>query len=252
MKRYETHAPCRISSKTLDGHIGHDITSVVDVGRFPERRIRPAYIMMVASEHDRSDFSIPHHAVEAECDIQPPFRILVKDTRLGSYHKPVLPGIANPVVVIPVLSATGRIDTIHSCLIGLYQVFLFPAQAYPTERPVTIVEQFRSHDIFDIRGPDKAVLLIDPVPGNFFYTGIIDGFHKRVSVIEEIRAASHQFLDYLEMAVQGTVDQRTETACIAGKEFRTFGKGNTNGTVASFINGMARGLIAQQVDSDRL
>ena len=35
------------------------------------------------------------------------------------------------------------------------------------------------------------------------------------------------------MAVQGTVDQRTETACIAGKEFRTFGKGNTKPVFAA-------------------
>ena len=208
--------------------------------------------MMVPAEHDRADFTVAHHTVEAECDIQPPFRILVEDACLCADHEPVLPGITNPVVVIHVLSAPAGIDTIHSGTVGLHQIFLFPAQAYPAERPVAVIEQLRPHDIFDIRGPDKTVFLIDPVPGDFLHAGIIDGFHKRVPVIEKVSAASHQFPDYFEMPMQGAVDQRAETVYIVGKEFRTFGKGDAGRAVTSFINGMAGGLVAQQVDPDRL
>ena len=84
MKGNKAHTPCRISGKTLDSHIGHDVTSVMNIGRFAERRIRPAHIMMVTSEHDRPDFTVSHHAVEAERDIQSSFRILVENARLGT------------------------------------------------------------------------------------------------------------------------------------------------------------------------
>ena len=129
---------------------------------------------------------------------------------------------------------------------------MFPTQAYPAERPVTIIEQFRPHNVLDIGWPDETVFLIYSVPGNFLYTGIVDGFHKRVSVVEKVSAASHKLLDYLEMTMQGLIDQRAEPVHIMRKKFRTLGKGNAGRTVTTFIDGMTGSLVTQQIDPDRL
>lgn len=129
---------------------------------------------------------------------------------------------------------------------------MFPTQTYPAERPVTIVEKFRPHNVLDIGRPDETVFLIDSVPGNFLYTGIVDGFHKRVSVVEEVSAASHKLLDYLEMTVQGLIDQRAEPVHIVRKKFRTLGKGDADRTVTTFIDGMTGSLVTQQIDPDHL
>ena len=99
---------------------------------------------------------------------------------------------------------------------------------------------------------DETVFLIDSVPGNFLYTGIVDGFHKRVSVVEEVSAASHKLLDYLEMTVQGLIDQRAEPVHIVRKKFRTLGKGDADRTVTTFIDGMTGSLVTQQIDPDHL
>lgn len=105
--------------------------------------------------------------------------------------------------------------------------------------------------ILDIGWPDETVFLIYSVPGNFLYTGIVDGFHKRVSVVEKVSAASHKLLDYLEMTMQGLIDQRAEPVHIMRKKFRTLGKGNADRTVTTFIDGMTGSLVTQQIDPDR-
>ena len=74
----------------MSGHIGHDAAAVVDVGGFPEGRVRAAGVVVVAAEHDRPDLSVSHHFIELQRDLHPPQRILVKDPGLGADHQPVL------------------------------------------------------------------------------------------------------------------------------------------------------------------
>ena len=86
-----------------------------------------------------------------------------------------------------ILSATGRVDALHGGTVGLYQVLVFAAKTYPTERPVAVIEEFRPHNVFHVAGEDETVL-VAAVTRYFGNAGIINGFHERVAVIEEVRA----------------------------------------------------------------
>ena len=131
-------------------------------------------------------------------------------------------------------------------MIGLYQVFVLAAQAYPTKRTISIIKQLRPHNIFHIAGPDKTVLFVRTIPGNFPDTGIINGFHKRISIIEEISATRHEFLYNFKMTAQGLVHQKTKFFGRFMQHPGAFLKCQSGRTITSFVNSMAGGLIREQ------
>ncbi|MPN43946.1 hypothetical protein SDC9_191507 [bioreactor metagenome] len=94
--------------------------------------------------------------------------------------------IADPDPVVAILSALIGVDTFHRCPVGLHQVLMLPTQAYPAEGSVAIVEQLRPHDIFHVGRPDKTLFLVDPVSRDFLHAGIVNCFHKGVSIIEKV------------------------------------------------------------------
>ena len=160
MQSDKAHAPGTISGKALHSHICHYIAAVLDIGGFPERRVGTAYIVVVTSQHDRTYFAPAYHFIETQCDIHTAQRVLIQNACLGPYHQVILFGVANPYPVVHILSAAIFRDTLHSGTVGLYQIFLFPAQAYPAEGAVTIIEKLRPHDILYIRRPDESILLV--------------------------------------------------------------------------------------------
>ena len=145
--------------------------------------------MMVASQHDRSYFATANHFIEAERNVHSSHSILIKDARLCSYYQLVLFRIAYPIIIIQILTASIDVDTFHSCMVCLYQVFMFSTQANPSERAITVVKELRSHNVFYIARPDESVFLVYTVAGDFFYSGVVDRFHKGVSIVKEIGAS---------------------------------------------------------------
>ena len=127
MQRHKAHAPGTVTGKALYGHIGHNITSVFDVGRFAERRVGAAHVMMVASQHNGAHLAASHHFVEAQSYLHAALGILIEDTCLRAHHQIVFLGIANPIVIIQVLPAPGGINALHRRTVGLHQVFVLAA-----------------------------------------------------------------------------------------------------------------------------
>ena len=244
MQGNQAHAARAVSGKTLHCHICHDIAAVLDIGRFTERRVRTADIVMVASQHDGADFSVAYHLIEAQGYIHASHGILIKDTRLRADYQIVLLRIANPIVVIQILPATCGVDTFHRRTVGLHQVFMFSTEAHPAERTITIIKQFRSHYVFHIAGKDEAVLIIS-VPSNFAHAGIVDGFHEGVTIIEEVRAVFHQPFYSLEMTLQGSIHQTPELRRILVQHMGTLLKRQSDGTVTALVGGMAGSLVGK-------
>ena len=209
MQGHQAHATRTVSGKTLYRHICHDITAVLDIGCFTEWRVCTADIVMVASQHDGADLSLTHHFIEAQSYIHASHGILIENTSLRADYQIVLLRITNPIVVIQILPATCRVDTFHRRTVGLHQVFMFSTEAHPAERTITIIKQFRSHNVFHIAGENEAVLIV-PVSRNFAHTGIVDGFHEGVPIIEEVCTVFHQPLYSLEMTLQGNIHQAPE------------------------------------------
>ena len=201
---------------------------------------------MVASQHDRTHFAITYHFIELQCDVHTSDGILVKDTGLCANHEVILLGIANPNPVVHILSASFFRDASHRCLVGLHQVFVLATEAYPTERTITIIEQFRSHDVFHIRWPNESILFIHTISGDFFYTGIINGFHKGIAIIEEIGASSHQSLNDIEVTFQAFIYLHFKSRTVFLQEASTLFETDACRTIATFINGMARCLVAEE------
>ena len=199
---------------------------------------------MVASQHNGADLSLTHHFIEAQSYIHTSHGILIKNTSLRAYHQVVFLRITNPIVVIQILPATCRVDTFHRRTVGLHQVFMFSTEAYPAERTITIIKQFRSHYVFHIAGKDEAVLIIS-VPSNFAHAGIVDGFHEGVPIIEEVRAVFHQPFYSLEMTLQGSIHQTPELRRILVQHMGTLPKRQSGGTVTALIGGMAGSLVGK-------
>ena len=252
MQGYQAHATRTVSGKTLHGHISHDITSVFDIRCLTERRIGSTHIMMIAAQHDRSYFSPPYHFIETEGDIHSSYGILIENTCLSTYYQPVLFGVAYPVIIIQILSPSIDINALHCGTVRFYQIFVPTAQTYPSEGAIAIIKELGSHDIFYITRPYKSVFLINSIAGNLFHSGIINRFHKGVAIIEEVSAACHQFPDYLKMAAQRSVCQTTELIRRFMKKAGALFESQAYGTVASFVNGMTRGLIGQKFNMNLL
>ena len=206
---YEAHAAGTVAGKALYGHVGHDVTAVLDVGRLTEGRVGAADVVVVAPQHDGTYLATAHHLVEPQCYLHASLCILVEDTGLGAHYEVVLLGIANPVVVVPILSAAGGVDALHGGTVGLDQVLVLAAQTYPTEGTVTVIEQFGAHDVLHVTGEDKAVLVVSAA-GYLGDACVENGLHERVAVVEEIRAAVHQRSDNLEVSLQRGVHQAAE------------------------------------------
>ena len=201
---------------------------------------------MIASQHNRSNFTIAYHFVELQRYLHTSCCILIKNTRLSTYHKIILFRIAYPIVVIQILTATIRVNTFHRCMIGLYQIFMFTTETYPAERSVTVIKKFRPHDIFYITGEYKSILIIFFF-GNFTNSGIINGFHKGVSIIEEIGTLLYKGFYSPEMVHQRFIHQSTEFLRVFVQQTCTFGESNSHRTVSAFVNGMAGSLVRKQV-----
>ena len=201
---------------------------------------------MIASQHNRSNFTIAYHFVELQRYLHTSCRILIKNTRLCTYHKIILFRVAYPIVVIQILTATIRINTFHRRMIGLYQIFMFTTETYPTEGAVAVIKKFRSHNIFYITGEYKPILIVFFF-GNLTNSGIINSFHKGVSIIEEIGPLLYKGFYSPEMACQRFIHQSTEFLRVFVQQTCTFGESNSHRTVSAFVNGMAGSLVRKQV-----
>ena len=86
MQRYEAHPAGAVAGEALYGHVGHHITTVLDVRGLAEGGVGAAHVMMVAAEHNGADLSLAYHLVKLQCDGHPSYGILIEDTRLCAYH----------------------------------------------------------------------------------------------------------------------------------------------------------------------
>ena len=140
MQCTEAHAPCGIAREALNSHIRHYIAAVLDVCSLAEGGIRTADVVVVASDHNRTDFAAANHFVEFKRDIRSAFGILIEYARLCADNKLVCLCITNPNIVIAILRAAGRIDAAHCRCIGLVEILGLARQADPAERTVAVVK----------------------------------------------------------------------------------------------------------------
>ncbi len=134
--------------------------------------------MVITAHHYRPDFAVSYHFVELQRYLETPLGVLVQDPGLGSNDKPVLLGVADPYPVVVVLPPAIAVNAFHGRLVCLSQVFGIPAQAYPPEWTVAVVEKQGAHDIFHIRGPYEPFVGVFAVFGYLLYAGFKDGAHE--------------------------------------------------------------------------
>ena len=156
----QAHATSAVARKALDSHIGHYVAAVTYVGRLTEGAIRTAHIVVVTTYHDRAYLATTYHIVELESDLQTTRSILIEDTRLGTDDELILLGVTYPYIVVTILLTTIWIDALHSSVIGLDQILMVVAEAYPAEWTIAVVKELRPHDILYVARPDEAILVI--------------------------------------------------------------------------------------------
>ena len=191
----KAHAACAVSGKALNRHICHDVGTVLDVGGFAEGGVGAGGIVVIASEHNRTDFSLTNHFVKLQRNLGSSVCVLIQDTALCTDNQFVFLCIANPNPVVAVLITSIRIDTFHRGSVGCIQIFWFAGQAAPTERTVAVIEQARTQNIFNIGREHKSVYFVVPVLADFRNASIVNGFQEAVSVIEEVGSFVMQFAD---------------------------------------------------------
>src|SRR5699024_2901741 len=119
MKSNKAHASCSISCIAVYSHICCNIGTVIDVGCLSVWRICSACIMMVTSQHNRSDFSVSYHFIELQGNISSSQCILVKNTALSTNNQFILLSVADPDIVISVLTSSVRINNFHCSMVCL-------------------------------------------------------------------------------------------------------------------------------------
>ena len=123
---------------------------------------------------------------------------------------------------------------------------MLAAKTYPTERPVAVIEEFRPHNVFHVAGEDETVL-VAAVARYFGNAGIINGFHERVAVIEEVRAPADKLFYGKEMALQRGIHLTAEFGRILMQHPGTLLEGQSHGAVAAVVRRMAGCLVGKQV-----
>ena len=119
VKRNQAHAARRVAGEAVGCHVSRELRAVVDIGGLAVGRIRAAGVVVVSSQHDRSDFALTHHVVELEGDVSSAERILIEDAALGAHNQFVLVRVANPNPVVSVLEAAVRVYDFHGRVVGL-------------------------------------------------------------------------------------------------------------------------------------
>ena len=65
----------------------------------------------------------------------------------------------------------------------------------------------RQHDIFYIRWPNEAVLVIETILRNFLDARVVNRFHKGITVVEEVGTFSRQSFNHCKVTSQGFINQ---------------------------------------------
>ena len=146
----EAHTTSAVARKALDSHVGHHIATVTYVRCLAEGAIRTAHIVVVTTDHDRADLATTYHIVELEGDLQTTRSILVEDTSLGADDELILLSVTYPYIVVTILLTTVWIDALHSSMVGLDQILMIVAEAYPAEWTIAVVKELRTHNVLYI------------------------------------------------------------------------------------------------------
>ena len=133
---------------------------------------------------------------------------------------------------------TGWVDAPHGCLVRSIKVGGVTTQADPAKGAVPVIKD-RSHDIFKIRGIDKAVLGINAVFGHFSHARVKYSLEKGVAIVKEKGTLVNQSADGLDMAFETLVHKADESVSVRCKQTGTLVKINSLGTVSPVMDHMA-------------
>ena len=195
-----------------------------------------------------TDFSVADHFVEAEGYLHAALFILIEDAALRTDDELVLLRVADPDPVVVVLEAAVFVDALHRGVVGLDEVLGVAREAAPAERSVAVVEEERSHDVFDVGGEDEAFEGVFAVLGDFLHAGIKYRAHEGVAVVEEVGSLRDEGLDELEVLLEGLVDEADEFVVVLGEEARSLFEADSLRAVASVVDGVAGGLVGEELD----
>ena len=206
--------------------------------------------MVVAAQHNWSNFAVSYHFIEFQGNISSSEGVLIENAALGSYYQLIFLCVPDPDPVILILRPAVRIDDFHSCVVGLYQVLMFSGQAAPPEGTVAVVKELRPHNIFHIGRENEALTGVSSVFRNILCPGVKDSLHKGVSVVEEIGSPFYQFFNQVEMPDQRHIDKLCEMLLIMSQHLGSLLEGEALRAVAAVVRHMAAGLIGEQFNLD--
>ena len=247
MQRHEAHAARGVARETERRHVRRDVASVFDIRRLAVGRIGARDVVMVSPEHHRADLPVAHHLVELERDADAPLRVLIEDAALRADDELVLLGVAYPGPVVPVLEAPVRVYALHRRHIGPVQILRVPRKAAPAEWAVAVIEEQRSHDVFDVAREDEAVVRIHAVLRHLFDAGVVDRAQEGVAVVEEVAAAADKELYQLKVSSERHINELPEFFRFFFKKPRALLKCDADGAVAAVVGGVAACLVREQV-----
>ena len=241
----EAHTTSTVTRKALDSHVGHNVTTVTYIGCLAEGAIRTAHIVVVTTDHDRTNLATTYHIVELKCDLQTARSVLVEDTRLGTDDELILLGVTYPYIVVTILLTTIWVYALHSSVVCLDQILVIVAEAYPAEWTIAVVKELRSHNILYIAWPDEAILVVYAIARDLLNASIKASLHKGITIVKEVSATSHQSLDSLVVTVQTLVHLLAEVLSVVSEQVGALLKGKRYRAVTTLVDSVTARLIGE-------
>ena len=205
MDRNPRSAAERVADDVLHGHICRQARAVVDVRGLAVRRVGSRNVVVVAPQHHGSrNAPVGNGTVEGLGDLRAALAVGIEDAGLRTHDQPVTPGLANPVDVVVQLPPNipgSRLPNLFQHFggqrIGRFEVLGKPRGTNPAERPETVIEEHRPHNILYIRRiAETSALAHHRRPG-------ARGFQQEgIAVVEEIHPLGGQLVDGIHLPPQ--------------------------------------------------
>ena len=90
-----------VADDILNGHVGTELRTVVDITGFTERRVRTRDIVMITTkDNGLTDFAFAHCLVECQSYLGSAHTVCIEDASLRAYNQMILASFLNPMDVV--------------------------------------------------------------------------------------------------------------------------------------------------------
>ena len=244
----------RIANDVLNGHIGTELRTVVDVRGLAERRVGTADVVVVAAQHNGCfELAAADSVVEGQGNLRATFSIGIEDAGLRAHHQVVRSSFANPMQVVFELSTNvvghmtaHLVEHFGSKAVGGGKVVGIARGANPAERTETIVEEQRTHDVLHIRRIAIALASLLEHIGS----GTTRFQQEGITIVEEVHVTGGQLVDGSHLSAQRCLHGLLEAFRLLGHHAFALFEAVAHRIVAASPRIVQRCLVATQINMD--